>query len=446
MFKRLQGLPSTLTYCSFDVPTGTSPQSSGDCAADQRSSQTLQNSSLRPYQLQQTLTRRRQLRQVECKIRRTLDLSSILGTAVVEVATLFDAHQVALIQSTPLSRYRQTARYCRNQETAWRLPLTFAQADFPSLLEQLWQGQPIRLLHTDKTTDRLTQPSTLSRDIENWRARWSGSWLLIPVQKCATQGAISLKSASQHWGIFALALEDNQDWSEAAIADVQSIALELSTAIAHGSQYQELLTTNRELQKLALSDGLTSLANRRRFDEYVEGEWQRLSREQQPLSLILCDIDRFKLFNDTFGHPAGDRCLIHIARALLKVPQRPADLVARYGGEEFAIVLPNTDTQGAWRIAQNIHDNIEALRIAHADSNIEPYVTVTMGVSTIIPGQSNTTQTLVQASDIALYYAKQQGRNRTYINGHHNTVPLSDVALLTTEVAVSSKLKLTPSE
>ncbi|MGB3571304.1 MAG: diguanylate cyclase, partial [Phormidesmis sp.] len=182
------------------------------------------------------------------------------------------------------------------------------------------------------------------------------------------------------------------------------------------------VTENQELQKLALADSLTSLANRRRFDQHLVDEWQRLARDQQPLSLVLCDLDYFKLYNDTFGHPAGDRCLIRVARALLTGPQRPADLVARYGGEEFAIILPNTDTQGAWRIAQKIHNSIRALKINHAPGHSEPYVTLTMGVSTIIPGHNNSPQILVQASDLALYYAKQQGRNRTYINGHYNTI------------------------
>ncbi|MEL7144496.1 MAG: diguanylate cyclase, partial [Cyanobacteria bacterium J06573_11] len=211
-------------------------------------------------------------------------------------------------------------------------------------------------------------------------------------------------------------------WAQKDIATIHSITVELALALHQSQQHQELLIANQELQKLALSDGLTSLANRRRFDEHLADEWQRLARERQPLSLILCDLDHFKLYNDTFGHPAGDRCLIRVARALLSGPQRPADLVARYGGEEFAIILPNTDTHGAWRIAQKIHDSIRALQIDHAPGNEEPYVTVTMGVSTVIPGHENSAQMLVQASDLALYHAKQQGRNRTYVNGHYNTV------------------------
>ncbi|MBE9061005.1 diguanylate cyclase domain-containing protein [cf. Phormidesmis sp. LEGE 11477] len=415
------------------------------------------------------------VREIERKIRRTLDLSTVLGTVVVEIAALFKASQVVLIQSDrTLETYQQATRYCQNQSLAWQSRFTFFQADFPSLLEQLWQGQPVDLSRageltqahepTDKLTDGATPtaslsaslpaslPTSLRQDRQRWQSRWSGNWLLVPIENALPAMAsrtpwpivrnAALSNAAQYWGLLAIALPENRSWGASMIADIQSIVTELAPAIAHSIQYQTLLSTNQELQKLALSDGLTSIANRRRFDEYIEDEWQRLARDQQPLSLILCDIDRFKLYNDTFGHPAGDRCLIHIARALLQVSQRPADLVARYGGEEFAIILPNTDTHGAWRVAQNIHESIRKLQIAHAASNIEPYLTVTIGISTIIPGHNNTTQMLLQASDIALYYAKQQGRNRTYINGHYNTINRSDIALKA--IAVNSNLKLTP--
>ncbi len=449
MFKRFQGLPRASDCSSYRALEPPNPHT-GACAADQQSAQVSQNGLSHPP-LRSDPTSYYQLREVERKIRRTLDLSTIFGTTVVEAAALFNAYQAALIQfDSKLKRYRQVNRYCRNQSLAWQLSLGFSQADFPSLLEQLWQGQPICLSSTDQAMDEsMRSPAELNREVQIWQSRWPGSWLLIPIQKrfppSGPQNSLASAIGSQYWGILALALADDQDWPAATIGDAQSIASELSTAMAHSFLYQELLTTNQELQKLALSDGLTSLANRRRFDKYIEDEWQRLAREQQPLSLVLCDIDHFKLFNDTFGHPAGDRCLIHIARALLKVPQRPADLVARYGGEEFAIVLPNTDTRGAWRIAQSIHENIQALRITHPLSSTGAYVTVTMGVSTIIPGRDNTTQTLIRAADIALYYAKQQGRNRTYINGHHNTVNLADCALKA-EASPESRLKLTPNE
>ncbi|MGB3790474.1 MAG: diguanylate cyclase [Phormidesmis sp.] len=440
----LQGPSSTPVCPSPYVWEGLASQEAA-CVSNREPPLNSQNISLQGNQLQLQLQliqlrliQQRHLRAVERKIRATLDLSTICGTTVVEVASLFRADQVALIefdQATGICR--QIVRYCQNQSLAWQLPLTFSQADFPSLLELLWKGQ---LIYLSKADELMRSHPTLAHNISRWKARWQGNWLLLPIRKSVPQTA---RPASQNWGVLALSLPNDQEWSKAAIADARSLTIELSAAMSHSSQYQELLTTNEELQKLALSDGLTSLANRRRFDKHVADEWQRLAREQQPLSLILCDIDHFKLYNDAFGHPAGDRCLIHIARALLQVPQRPADLVARYGGEEFAIILPNTDTQGAWRVAQNIHESIRDLHIRHAPSSAAPCVTVTMGVSTIIPGHNNTTQMLLQASDIALYYAKQQGRNRTYVNGHYNTVNHTDIAPKA-EAATDSKLKLTP--
>ncbi len=444
MFKPpLQSSSSSPVCPSPYVSKGSASQQT-TCLFNRESPQNLQDISLQEDQvlllqlIQLRLIQQRRLRAIERRIRATLDLSTICGTTVVEVASLFQADQVALIQFEQAAGVcRQIARYCQDQSLAWRSSLTFSGADFSSLLELLWQGQPICLSKADAL---MRSRPTLGQDIQRWQAHWLGNWLLVPIKQSVPQ---NIEPASQYWGIFALSLPNDQEWSKAAITDAQSVAIELAAAMSHSSQHQELLTTNEELQKLALSDGLTSLANRRRFDKYIKDEWQRLAREQQPLSLILCDIDHFKLYNDAFGHPAGDRCLIHIARALLQVPQRPADLVARYGGEEFAIVLPNTDTHGAWRVAQNIHESIHDLRIRHVASNAESYVTITMGVSTIIPGHDNTTQMLLQASDIALYYAKQQGRNRTYVNGHYNTINRHNISP-EARATMTSRLKLTP--
>ena len=366
------------------------------------------------------------LRQVERKLRSSLNLPTVLGATVVETAAFFQARQVSLLcQDSTLNRWQPAAQYCANQTLAWQQTFSFRIDEFPKLVERLQQGQSICL-------DRMVADSAIAAESQQWRSRWEGNWLLIPVRRRQMR-SYSLNntdsrentaglSSREYWGVMALASGDRQVWSDASIALAESIVVELEWAIAQAQQHQELLQANQELQKLALSDGLTRLANRRRFDEHLSDEWQRLARDRQPLSLILCDLDHFKRYNDTFGHPAGDRCLIRISRALLNGPQRPADLVARYGGEEFAIILPNTDTHGAWRIAQKIHDNVRELKIEHAPINEEKYVTVTMGVSTVLPGHNSTAQMLVQASDLALYHAKQQGRNRTYVHAHYNTV------------------------
>ncbi|HEY9645029.1 MAG TPA: diguanylate cyclase [Chroococcidiopsis sp.] len=177
----------------------------------------------------------------------------------------------------------------------------------------------------------------------------------------------------------------------------------------------ELIQLNQELQRLAHIDSLTQAANRRYFDYYLEKEWRRLARDQQPLTLILCDVDYFKQYNDTYGHQAGDRCLQQISQVLSQAARRPADLVARYGGEEFAIVLSNTSVAGGIHLAETIHTLLRSLHIPHRTSHVS-YVTVSMGIASIIPHADSTPQELIAATDCALYAAKSKGRDRYCIS------------------------------
>ncbi len=174
-----------------------------------------------------------------------------------------------------------------------------------------------------------------------------------------------------------------------------------------------LQQANETLERLAASDGLTQLANRRRFDESLLQEWRRMSRERAPLGLIICDIDHFKRYNDTFGHQQGDDCLRAVARAIGGSARRPADLVARYGGEEFALILPNTHAEGALHLAETIRSAVCGLEIPHPDSSAGPFVTLSLGVACIIPSATASPEALLSAADQALYAAKGQGRNRS---------------------------------
>lgn len=174
----------------------------------------------------------------------------------------------------------------------------------------------------------------------------------------------------------------------------------------------ELAQANAELQRLATSDGLTHLANRRRFDQYLEQVWQRAAREKAMIGLILCDVDFFKQYNDYYGHQMGDDCLVAIARALEQSVQRPADLVARYGGEEFAVILPDTTASGSITVAQRIGVEVTALQIPHAMSDVSPWVSVSLGVMSWLPSPQESPRAFLLAADRALYSAKHQGRNR----------------------------------
>jgi diguanylate cyclase (GGDEF)-like protein len=176
-----------------------------------------------------------------------------------------------------------------------------------------------------------------------------------------------------------------------------------------------LQLANQELHRLANLDGLTEVANRRRFDDYLDQEWQRLKREQNALALILCDIDYFKDYNDYYGHQAGDACLKRVAQALHKCIKRPADLVARYGGEEFAIILPNTSSEGAVYIAQLIQTTIKHLSIPHHHSQVSSCITLSLGISSQVPNSDHDAHALVSKTDKALYSAKGNGRNTFHL-------------------------------
>jgi len=202
---------------------------------------------------------------------------------------------------------------------------------------------------------------------------------------------------------------------------VSAVTARVERARQLNKLYHQLEEANRELQHLAGSDSLTQVANRRRFDTCLDQEWRRMAREQAPLSLILCDIDFFKSYNDTYGHQAGDDCLRQVARAISRSVRRPADLVARYGGEEFAVILPNTNAEGAIHIAEKVRSEVKALEIANANSQINNWLTLSIGVASILPCYESSPVILISEADKALYQAKAQGRDQVVLG----SIPVS---------------------
>lgn len=173
----------------------------------------------------------------------------------------------------------------------------------------------------------------------------------------------------------------------------------------------ELEALNETLQRLTLVDGLTGIANRRYFDEYLEREWRTGQRQQKPLSLIMADIDFFKIYNDTYGHQGGDDCLKDIAGVLEKSIKRVTDLAARYGGEEFVVVLPDTDLAGARIVAEKIRQRVEEMKIENREAPGR-LVTISLGVASMTPSGEESPSSLVAQADKAMYQAKRTGRNR----------------------------------
>lgn len=174
---------------------------------------------------------------------------------------------------------------------------------------------------------------------------------------------------------------------------------------------RKLDTANQELKRLSSSDGLTGIANRRFFDEYLSVEWRRARRNTTSLALLMCDVDHFKLFNDTYGHQAGDDCLRQVAHSINAYLERPSDIVSRYGGEEFAVILPETIAGGALFVAEKIRHAVHELSIPHSSSP-DGRVTVSIGLASLIPDAETTPGNLIQLADKALYRAKELGRDR----------------------------------
>ncbi|HCB40383.1 MAG TPA: hypothetical protein DEP79_11845 [Gammaproteobacteria bacterium] len=172
----------------------------------------------------------------------------------------------------------------------------------------------------------------------------------------------------------------------------------------------ELQAANERLMELSTTDGLTGLKNRRHLHELFAHEFKRACREQKPLSLLLLDIDHFKQLNDQYGHPFGDLCLTQAAQLIANTIRRPPDSAARYGGEEFAVLLPNTDKEGALHVADKIRESIGQHQVS--DGQQQAVMTVSIGVASFIPSQNNTTEALLKAADDLLYRAKHNGRNR----------------------------------
>jgi len=187
----------------------------------------------------------------------------------------------------------------------------------------------------------------------------------------------------------------------------------LDTTTSHSDTIEALLYDRAlSLAREVTIDGLTQIANRRTFDQRLEIEWQRSAREHLPLSLLLCDVDFFKRYNDRYGHPAGDDCLRTVAKAIESCIRRPADLAARYGGEEFAVILPNTVREGATFIAEEICHVIAGLHIPHEASFVKDQVSLSIGISTAMPERNVHPRSLIESADKGLYLAKNQGRDR----------------------------------
>ncbi len=227
--------------------------------------------------------------------------------------------------------------------------------------------------------------------------------------------SIPLLDGDQLWALLSAQSRQPRDWQSEEIRLLETIGMLVSTAIQRDRLHDYLTRANRELKRFAYLDGLTQVANRRRFEHFLNQEWRRLMREQSSMALIMVDIDHFKAYNDLYGHQAGDDCLRRVAGILRSAIQRPADIVARYGGEEFVLVLPNTGIEGAETIAERIRVLLQQAQIPHKGSPVSKLLTVSLGIAAMYPHPLKAPDDLVKIADKALYQAKANGRDRTVV-------------------------------
>jgi len=344
--------------------------------------------------LRQQATGERLISEVTQQIRRSLNLEDVLNTTVNSIRECLRSDCVAIYQLAPDgSGYFVAASLADGYPQQLRhtiLPFSIKE-DF----SHYYHGLP-----------------TILNDIQ--QSNFSAHiFELLQLYQVKAAMIVPILNGQHLWGLLITYQSATpRNWQPFEVNLLQQLASQVAIAIHQSVLYQQLQAANEELQRLATLDGLTQIANRRRFDEYLETEWHRLKREKVPLSLILFDVDFFKPYNDTYGHLAGDNCLQKVANTLLNIIKRPADLIARYGGEEFAVILPNTEIKGAIHLAQGIRQAVRNLAIPHAQSSVSNHVTVSLGVVSIVPNNQMSPQDLINQADKALYIAKQEGRDR----------------------------------
>ncbi len=352
---------------------------------------------LKHYQncLQKQAEQERLRNKIIYSIRCSLDLNHILQTAVSEICYFLKVDKVTIFNFTNL---------CQGKFLAESTP-TMCQIFIDENIHNLsWIYQNFHFSNSSRfqVIDNINDANISPLHLDFLMSEGVKSEVIVPIYQ-----------QEYLWGgLIVHHCQNNHSWSIDEIKLLSELVEQLEVAIQQSQLYQKLDHAYQELQRLAHTDSLTNVANRRQFDQHISQEWLRLKREQKYLSLIMCDVDYFKLYNDCYGHPSGDVCLQKVAKILSESIKRPADLVARYGGEEFAIILPQTNTEGAINVAQQIQQAIDDLKIPHIKSQVKQYITLSMGIATIMPHDNLTTDDLIAAADKELYTAKANGRNQ----------------------------------
>jgi len=402
-------------------------------------------------QLRQQAQRERLLGKIIENIRSSIDTVSILQNTVAEVRQFLKTDRVLIYRcqnsasqldseepkSAIVADDGLRSGYIDNQNIGAALAescLFIADSNSVQAIADVraahWAGNSKELLASEITAV-LSVPIWKSRDWETAIKSLDDTVWEAEKNEYSAENSLALLGESLHqrqwksapdsgasnrnylWGILtAYNCSSVRQWQQWEIEFLKHLANQVAIAIEQSQLYRQLTIANQKLQQLATTDGLTGMANRRQFDRVLMSEWRRLARAELPLSLIMFDIDCFKLYNDFYGHLAGDDCLQQVAGAIASCVNRAGDLPARYGGEEFAVLLPNTRGDGANLIALAICDRLETLKLSHGRSSIGPYITLSCGIATAIPSLEQSPDTLIHSADCALYQAKAEGKNR----------------------------------
>jgi diguanylate cyclase (GGDEF)-like protein/PAS domain S-box-containing protein len=339
------------------------------------------------------------LRLITQHMRETLELEDVLSTAADEVQRSLHADRTVI--------FRMDEAYLTNviAETV--------QSPWPAMLELDWAAQAL----TPECYASYRQgQGRIVPDVsqDKWGADCAEFMARVGVQSKMVAPIIQrLETGPVVWGLLIThACEIQRQWQSHELSLLQQVADQLAIAIQQSELHQRLQAANLELERLSTTDALTQIANRRHFDDVLNQEWLRAQREQRQLALVLCDIDHFKQYNDTFGHLAGDRCIATVAQTLQECINRPTDCLARYGGEEFAVILPHTDVEGATVIVQKMQRALATLNIEHTPPTGVNRVTLSFGIAVVVPQPTHGPGDLIDQADRALYQAKQSGRDR----------------------------------
>ncbi len=345
-------------------------------------------------QLKYEFQRERMIHLIDHHMRQSLELETILQTVVQEVHRFLATDRVIV--------------YCLDE--SWR-GVVMAEAVSPGWRAIL--NQDITDSYFGATQGCNYHDKHVNAVDDVYTAGFSDCHLeLLEWLQVRAKLVVPIVQDDRLWGLLiAHHCRAPRQWEPREARLLLQLADHLATAIHQADLHQQVQRANQELERISNTDALTQVANRRRFDDVLTQEIKRSQREHQPLALVFCDIDYFKQYNDTYGHPQGDACLVWISTALQDCLKRPADCLARYGGEEFAIILPNTDVQGALALVQEMQQAIADLQLEHQSHPFAPTVTISFGIAVAEELAETSDQQLIHQADRALYQAKAAGRN-----------------------------------